>query len=146
MGLRHAVVADSDDAQAVLGVIPLRVALGGDDQAATGAVEKVLGDAARRHRADVRMVRGPERDEVGLTALRERLERVGGRALLDVDDVELPAVPLDDALGEDEGILAALVLLVSGDDLRVQRLIRHRVVLRLAPDSSIFQWRHSSSW
>jgi hypothetical protein len=71
------------------------------------------------------MVRRAKHNQIRVPPLGQRQERVGGRALLDEDDLELPAVPLGDALREDARILAALVVLVTGDDLLVERLIRH---------------------
>jgi hypothetical protein len=68
-----------------------------------------------------------EDDQVRLAALGQRLQRFGGRSLLDVDDLELAAVPGDDTLGQQARVLAALVVLVAGDDLRVQGLLRQRV-------------------
>jgi hypothetical protein len=65
------------------------------------------------------MVRRAEDDQVGLTPLCERLQRVCRRALLDVDDLELTAVALDDPLGQHPRVLATLVLQVADHDLRV---------------------------
>src|SRR5262249_9400902 len=94
-------------------------------EATAGAVQQLLCDASGRNRADVRAVRRAEHEKVGLTLLRQRLEGVGRGTLLDLDDFELPAVPLDDSLGQHERVLSAVVVLVSGDDLPVDRGVRH---------------------
>src|SRR5262249_3645715 len=114
-----------DHAEPVLGVILAPVATGRDQEAAAGAVQQALRDAPGRDRADVRAVRRAEHEKVGLTLLRQRLEGAGRGTLLDLGDLELPAVPLDDAVGQHERVLSTVVLLVSGDDLPGDRSVRH---------------------